>query len=209
MWWSYDEESGASRLEHAFDLTRAHNPKLTFQANWDIKRFSGQANILVSSDDGKRWKGLKTPDMHACRIVDSDCFNGQSQGWLPQTVDLSDYAGKKIRIRFEYVTLGGPQSGGLFLDDIAIPEIGYHDDAEKLDSGWERQGFMRVQSEIPQKWAVSAITRDATPRVLPVKLNANNKGTLTFSTPEEGAVIAVAAFAPFVEANAHYTLTVR
>jgi hypothetical protein len=41
-----------------------------------------------------------------------------------------------------------------------------------------------------------------------VKINGENLGSLSLTVPSEGAVIIVAAMAPFVEAEATYTLTV-
>jgi immune inhibitor A len=63
---------------------------------------------------------------------------------------LSSYAGKKIRLRFEYVTDGGPPGEGLYLDDITLAAVGYKDNVEAVDSTWTRQGFMRVTGDLPQ-----------------------------------------------------------
>src|SRR5262249_54535437 len=50
--------------------------------------------------------------------------------WMPQTVDLSAYAGKNIILRFESVSLPGNEDHGIAIDNVAIPEIGFLDDAE-------------------------------------------------------------------------------
>ena len=52
-------------------------------------------------------------------------------------VDLTPYAGSEVLVRFEYVTDDAVNGRGLCLDDFAIDEIGWADDAES-DGGWER-----------------------------------------------------------------------
>ena len=209
MWWSFNEESGAARIDHAFDLTKAQNPQLTFNAAWEMQPQAGLANVLASADNGQHWTSLKATDTRSCRSVDTNCFNGQSHGWQHETVDLSQYQGQQVRIRFEYLTQGNPPSSSFFVDNIAIPAIGYTDNIETGDSGWERHGFMRATSDVPQHWGVSVISRDTPPRVLPITLDARNTGTARFTAPADGAVVVITAMAPFVQATPAYTVTLR
>lgn len=209
MWWSYNEERGIARLERDFDLTNAQEPKLTFKAWWDLRDQSAWVDILASTDGGKDWDLLKTNSTSNCRLLGNvPCYRGRSKDWSPQTVDLSDYAGQKIRLRIEYVTDRPPEGEGMYIDDFALSAIGYKDDVETANGGWKTQGFVRVQSDLPQHWAVNVITRNTPPRVLPVNLGADNKGKLKFTAPNDGAVIVVGAMAPFIEATSNYTITV-
>ena len=210
MWWSYNEEQGAARLERDFDLTSAKNPKLTYNAWWDFPSDYSWADVQVSSDGGQHWNVVKATSTQTCRFMGGfPCYTDRSRNWKPESVDLSSYAGKKIRLRFEYVTDGGPPGEGLYLDDITLAAVGYKDNVEAVDSTWTRQGFMRVTGDLPQHWAVNVITRDTPPKVLPVKLDAKNTGTLKFAAPKNGAVIVIAAMAPFVSTTTHYTIQAR
>jgi hypothetical protein len=209
MWWGYNEERGAARLEREFDLTDAKDPKLTFNAWWDLPSRASAAMILISEDGGKSWRAVEASNTESCRQADNNpCYTGNVKAWKKETVDLSSYAGKKIRVRFEYLTDRASRGQGFFVDDIAISAIGYKDDVESEKGGWTRDGFVRVSSDVPQHWAVNVVIRETPPRVLPVKINGENLGSLSLTVPSEGAVIIVAAMAPFVEAEATYTLTV-
>jgi immune inhibitor A len=210
MWWGMNAERGASRMERTFDLGDSHDPELKFSAWWDIRDDFSWAHVLVSDDDGKKWDIPSATDSDNCRAADGlPCFTGNSDGWREQTVNLSPYAGKTVKVRFEYITDRPTQAPGLFIDDISIPAIGYSDDAESDDGGWTRQGFVRTMSDLPQHWAVNVITRTTPPKVLPVALDAENIGKLKFTAPAEGAVIVIGAMAPFVEATSIYSIIVR
>jgi PDZ domain/Immune inhibitor A-like, MAM domain len=78
--------------------------------------------------------------------------------WLPQTVDLTPYAGKSILLRFEAITLPGHEDQGLALDNIAIPAINFSDDVSGDAAGWTLDGWQQVDNQLPQRWIVQAVT---------------------------------------------------
>jgi hypothetical protein len=46
----------------------------------------------------------------------------------------------------------------MLVDDIAIPEIGYFQDAEKGFGGWEASGWVRIQNLLPQTFRLALIS---------------------------------------------------
>lgn len=87
---------------------------------------------------------------HPTRRVQPDAV------WMPQTVDLSAYAGKQIILRFEFVSLPGNEDSGIALDNISIPEIGFLDDAESGVPGWTLDGWQQATNEVRQQFIVQA-----------------------------------------------------
>lgn len=85
---------------------------------------------------------------HPTRIVEPDPL------WLPQEVDLSAYAGKKILVRFEYISLPDQENPGIALDNLAIPELGILDDAQGSDSAWILNGWQHVDNNVRQQFLV-------------------------------------------------------
>jgi hypothetical protein len=84
--------------------------------------------------------------------------------WVPQTVDLTPYAGEKILLRFEYVSLPQHDDEGFAVDNVAIPALNWTDDG----SGWTMDGWSSVDNQLPQRWIVQAGTsgtQTAYPRV--------------------------------------------
>ena len=57
-------------------------------------------------------------------------------------------------MRFEYVTDDAVNGPGLLLDNFAIPEIGYTDDAEAGAAGWESSGWVQTDNSLAQRWLV-------------------------------------------------------
>lgn len=81
--------------------------------------------------------------------------------WLHETVDLSAFAGKQILVRFEYVSLPDQPNDGIAIDNIALPEVGYADNAENETSDWTLNGWQRIDNNLPQRFTVQVITAQA------------------------------------------------
>jgi hypothetical protein len=87
---------------------------------------------------------------HPTRIIEPEPL------WLPQTVDLTPWAGQPIVLRFETVTQPGRESAGLALDNLAIEAIGWSDDG--TGDGWTFEGWTQTANSLPQPWIVQAVT---------------------------------------------------
>ncbi len=72
-------------------------------------------------------------------------------------MNLSQFAGQKVTLQFDYVTDAAVNGKGMAIDEIAINAIGYFTDLENDAGGWEAEGFARVQNRLPQTFAVSVI----------------------------------------------------
>jgi hypothetical protein len=88
-------------------------------------------------------------------------FTGRSGGrtpvWINETVDLSEYAGQEILLRFAYVTDEAYSEPGMVIDDIAIPEIEWSDDVEGGEEDWTTEGWVRSHNRVPQQWLVRVV----------------------------------------------------
>ncbi len=81
--------------------------------------------------------------------------------WKPETVDLTPFAGSKVVVRFEYLSIANRDDQGFAVDNLAVPELGFRDDAE-TDGGWTLDGWQRVGNSVPQRFLVQAITTGST-----------------------------------------------
>ena len=98
-------------------------------------------------------------------------------------------------VRFEYITDDAVYLDGLVLDDIAVPEIGFFDDAEEA-RGWEARGFSRIDGAARQRFAVQLIERrsDGEVRVVSMELDKRNSGELVvrgLGTEVDRAIVVV------------------
>jgi immune inhibitor A len=160
MWWSNNDANWADyRLGHDFDLTGAAAPIFTFWTDYTIEELWDYAFVEVSTDGGASWvqlpdmDGVTTNDDPNGRLVDygglQNGITGDSGGWIQMRFDLSAYAGSAIELRLRYATDAAFVERGMFVDDVAIDEIGYADDFESGDGGWisDAQAFVGSPGE--------------------------------------------------------------
>jgi hypothetical protein len=143
FWWSNRGDLSDTRLRRTIDLTHVHSAHLHFQAWYNVEDTYDYGFVEASADGGRTWTTL--PGTHSTRANPTGAnwgngYTGNSKGVLDETVDLSRYAGKKIEIRFEYITDDEVNLQGLIIKNLSIPEIGFHD---KL-TGWSQHGFVPV-----------------------------------------------------------------
>ncbi len=99
--------------------------------------------------------------------------------------------GKKVQIRFEYITDAAVNGEGFLLDDVRVDAAGYTSDFE-ADDGWTAAGFARVQNVLPQTFRLSLIVKGDTTTVTQIPVNADQTAEFPFSLkPGEEAILIV------------------
>jgi hypothetical protein len=159
--WSNKADEADMILTRTFDF-REHDGPLTlkFWTWFDLEEDYDYAYVEVS-EDGEIWEILVTP---SGTIEDPSGnsygwgYNGVSGRWIEESVDLTEYAGKEVQIRFEYVTDAAVNGEGMLIDDISIPEIDYFTDFEEGSDGWESAGWVRIKNELTQNYGLALIT---------------------------------------------------
>ncbi len=158
--WSNKGDESDMRLTRQFDLTGTDSATLAFRTWYDIEEDYDYLYLEVSTD-GEHWQIVQTPsgtDENPSGNSYGWGYNGTSNGWIEERVDLSAFAGQTIWVRFEYITDAAVNGEGMLIDDISIPEIGYFSDFESDDGGWEAEGFVRIQNQLPQTFRLALIT---------------------------------------------------
>ncbi len=179
-WWSNKGDAIDATLTRRFDLTGASEASIEYMAWYDIEEGWDYAYLQVSGDGGRTWNIL-----HPEHASDDDRlgnaygpgYTGNSRGWIAERVDLSEYAGGEVLVRFEYITDSAIHADGFVIDDISLPEIGFFDDAEE-DRGWTASGFARIENRLPQRFAVQVIVDrgDENFDAFDVALDSGNRG---------------------------------
>jgi len=91
---------------------------LTFKEKHLAEETYDYAYTVVSTDGGKTYTPLSNANTVAGPY--GPALNGDAAAFVTQTFDLSAYAGKKILIGFRYVSDGGTNDGGWYVDDVAV-----------------------------------------------------------------------------------------
>ncbi len=212
--WSNKGDESDMTLTREFDFSSASGPlTLEYQTWYDLEEDYDYVFVEISTDGGKTWKILTTPSG-----TDEDPsgnsygwgYNAQSNGWIKESVDLSDYAGQKVQVRFEYVTDAAVNGEGLMLDDIAIPEIEYFTDFETDDGGWQAAGFARVENILPQTFRLALISKGSQTAIQIIEVAADQTAeiTLDFDSADE-IILVVSGTTRFTREPGSYSIVVK
>jgi len=218
QWWSNRGDDSDMTLTRAFDLSGVESATLEFWAWYDIEEDWDYAYVEVSADGGQTWEILQAPsttDYNPNGNSFGWAYTGMSGGgeeprWIREEVDLSEYVGGEVLIRFEYITDDAVNHPGFAVDDIWIPELDYDYDAERGD-GWEGEGFIRMENILPQRWIVQVIEMAGREtRVRRLELDEEGKGEYLIDADEvDQVVLVVSALAPSTTEVATYRYGVR
>ncbi|MEK6255715.1 MAG: immune inhibitor A, partial [Chloroflexota bacterium] len=166
--------------EYAFWSNKGHQSDLTLTRTFDFSEYAGSLTFnywtwfdieknwdyayLLASTDGVKWEMLATPSG-----TDSDPSgnnygwgltgrSGNNGEWIQESVDISQFAGEVVQLRFEYITDSAVNGEGMLIDDISIPEIDYFSDFESGDDGWVADGFVQIVNALPQTFRIAMIS---------------------------------------------------
>ena len=138
-------------------------------------------------------------------------YTGQSNGWIQEDVDLSQFAGQKVQLRFEYITDAAINGEGFMLDDVSIDAINYKSDFEADDDGgWKPEGFVRVDNVLPQTYGLSLIIKGDNTTVTRIPLSEDQTASIPFTLKNgEEAVIIVTGTTRFTTYPASYQMEIK
>jgi hypothetical protein len=216
--WSNKNDESDMTLTHSFDLTSYSGQlSLNFWTWYDIE--DGWDYVYVeASTDGENWIILTTPSGTAENPQGSNFgwgYTGYSGGgstpvWINETVDLSQFAGKNLTLRFEYITDGNVTGEGFLLDDLSIPEIGYYTDFESDSSGWQADGWARIQNVLPQSYRLALISEGDSTNIQYITLNPEVAVDIPFTIGDsvDDVVLVVSGTTRFTRQLAPYRFNV-
>ncbi len=111
---------GPIYLPNQYDLL-----ELSFVLKWEVSRTFRSldyAQVMISTD-GANFTPLCTehtiPSTHPTNIGEPVYMGTQDQ-WILEEIDLSDYAGKNIWIKFVLNSFNGEPSDGIYIDDLYL-----------------------------------------------------------------------------------------
>ena len=211
--WSNKGNESDMTLTREFDLTGVSGPiDMSYWTWYDIEEDWDYVFVEVSTD-GKTWEILTTPsgtDYNPSGNSYGWGYTGQTERWIEESVDLSEYAGQKIFVRFEYITDAAVNGQGLLLDDISIDAINYQSDFEADDGGWEAKGFARIENVLPQTYRLSLIVKGDTTTVTNIELNDDQTIDIPLSLNNgEEATLIVTGTTRFTIIPAPYRIEVK
>ena len=220
MWWSGRANQSDMNLTREIDLTGVESATLNYAVSYSIERGYDFGYVLVSTDNGESWQTLISDNMQGEQVHDNPnesaltdrFYTGLKRAWIEESIDLSDYAGQTILIRFQYITDAMLTLQGMAVDNISVPEIDFYDDVESLDEGWIVDGFTRINAYEPQRFHLVLITFDQNgePTVERIPISGDNTADFQVDLSEESskAFLVVTATNPLILTPASYQISV-
>ena len=114
-------------LNQTIDLTNVFAAGISYFAKWEIETDFDYCQFQVSTDNGISWigqcgnytvlgnsaNGSVQPDLEPV-------YEGTQSSWVLEEINLSDYIGQIINVRFQLESDGGVRQDGFYYDDFKI-----------------------------------------------------------------------------------------
>ena len=186
--WSNKGDKSNMTLTREFDFNNVSSPiELSFRTWYDIET-DWDYLYLEASENGENWQILPTPSGTGTDPSGNSFgwgYTGVTAGWIEEKIDLSDFAGKKVFVRFEYLTDAAVNGEGFLLDDVKVQAAGYSTDFEADEGGWLAEGFVRVQNVLPQTFGLVLIkTSDFSATKIPLSENQTAEVPISLKSGE-------------------------
>lgn len=123
-------------LDQILDLTTTDVARVAYFAKWDLEPSYDYVQFEVSTDNGLSWIpqcgnytnfGLGSPS--GGQPAGQPLYDGFRSDWVLEEIDLSEYIGQLIQVRFKLRSNGSNRYDGFFFDDFNV----YYDDLSTLE----------------------------------------------------------------------------
>ena len=210
--WSMHEAYSVSRLMKEFDLSDVEGRvTLDFDIWYDLDESDEFVMLMISTDEGENWTSVRS----LYNEVDSDddfyYWAGNSEGWKREKIDLTQFSGEKVLVRFESLFSEQLETMGMCLDNVRLNAIGFSDGFENEGGRWITNGFVRVNDLLPQGFAVAAVIDDGEEKMVEyLTLDAGNQFDFSIGAGEaENVTFVITGTTLFVTDEAGYKIEFR
>lgn len=96
---------------------------LKFSARWEIEYNYDYVLFQISNDNGENWTSLcgnYTRAGVSSHGTSDPLYDGFQFDWIVEEIDLSDYNGQFVNLRLMFVSDGGVELDGFYIDDIIL-----------------------------------------------------------------------------------------
>ena len=210
-WWSNSGDVIDSTLTTHLDLRNVEKPMLEYDLWFSIEEDWDFAYVELSEDDGDTWTILQaalssTDD--PLQVSFGPGYTGESGGWQQDLVSLATWAGKKVMLRFQYITDAAVHDHGLCLRNLRVTADNAASDSEVL---WIPKGFAWTNNLVRQDYMVQVVYESddgSYNRVMQVELDENNHGAITLEPIRDvrRMVAIIQPLAPSTRMPANYSI---
>lgn len=113
-------------LDTVIDLSKAIYAQLNFYAQWSIEPGYDYAQIMASTLGSNFWQplcGNYTKLGNSNQDLNQPLYDGASNGWVLEEINLNDYLGDSIALRFRLVADNFVEEDGFYFDDLKVEAL--------------------------------------------------------------------------------------
>jgi hypothetical protein len=114
-------------FSNTIDLSQATDAMVTYFAKWDIETDFDMCQFQVSNDNGLTWNAQcgkytvqGTSGNGSVQANLQPVYEGIQTSWVKEEINLSDYIGQNIKVRFQLKSDGGVEKDGFYFDDFQV-----------------------------------------------------------------------------------------
>lgn len=215
MFWSNRNDESDMTLTKLFDFRSVWGVlTLEYWTWYDLEQDFDYAYVMASTD-GENWELLAPSSSTRANPTGNNYgigYNGASGDgpeWIHERVNISQYSGLRVWLRFEYITDAAVVGEGLLLDDIAIPEINYFTDFEQDDGGWDAAGFVRLTNRLPQIYRLAVLQPGEPPQLFEILPGQPFETLVQLAAWPNESTLLVTATTPYTRQRAAYRITLQ
>ncbi len=113
-------------LDEEIDLSNAVFAVLNFWAKWDIEAGWDYVQVKASRNNGGSWiplSGNYTKTGNSNQAQGEPLYDGVQESWAEEEINLQEFLGDEIILRFTIVTDGYVNEDGFYFDDVTVGVI--------------------------------------------------------------------------------------
>ncbi len=110
------------RYDRVLELTGADSAVFSFQATWDIQSHRDYMTVEVASNGGEFVPqcGRYTVPGGPRQLFEVPIYSGRQLSWVHEHIDLSEFIGESVQLRFRMVSGSTDSRDGMYLDDLKL-----------------------------------------------------------------------------------------
>jgi hypothetical protein len=120
-----DNANNTITTNNYINLSGVVYAELSFWAKWDIEAGWDYVEVLASTN-GTIWTPLCGKYNHlgnSNQDIDQPLYDGTQSTWVKEQIDLSNYLGQNVKLRFKLVSDSYSNFDGFYFDDIKVTVI--------------------------------------------------------------------------------------
>ena len=119
-------QNAAITMDTMVDLTNINIAYLNYSAKWDIEAAYDYVQVMIKGENDNQYTPLygRYTKTGGNEYLNSDqpYYDGSSD-WVEEKIDISQFAGQKVKIKFVLVTDSYVEEDGFYFDDLSISVI--------------------------------------------------------------------------------------